>query len=185
MPVFFPKTLGPIPLDVIVREDHESELEITRNPIEFGADVTDHAYILPKRLTIEGVMASRGFQTHAQAAAGYNTILGLQAAREPFAMLSGLRLYTNMLIERVDVQRSEQNSRILHFRASLLEVIIVDTETTSGGLKKDSLQKGPAQDRGAPTVSRGNISMVQDNRDILAERLANEPINTGSPISGR
>ena len=43
MVVAISRSLGPVPIDVMLQERHLSRLSITRNPIEFGADVTDHA----------------------------------------------------------------------------------------------------------------------------------------------
>ena len=50
MVVAISRSLGPVPIDVMLQERHLSRLSITRNPIEFGADVTDHAYVQPKDL---------------------------------------------------------------------------------------------------------------------------------------
>jgi len=166
--VAIPRSLGPVPLSVVVRERHESALEVTRNPVEFGADVADHAYLLPKRLELEAVTAD-GSLNEAAIAASYEALLGLQAQREPFDVVTGLHLYRNMLIERIEVDRDKRFARLLYFRAELIEVIIVDTETTSGpgeggrgtkqsGLSKGRLEKGATVDRGSPTVQRGNTA---------------------------
>ena len=45
--------LGGIVADAWLSEEHSRELEITENPIEFGAPITDHAFVKPQELTIE------------------------------------------------------------------------------------------------------------------------------------
>ena len=56
MVVAISRSLGPVPIDVMLQERHLSRLSITRNPIEFGADVTDHAYVEPKELRLWGII---------------------------------------------------------------------------------------------------------------------------------
>jgi hypothetical protein len=41
------------PADVWISEEHRRELEITENPIEYGAPTTDHAFLLPQELIVE------------------------------------------------------------------------------------------------------------------------------------
>jgi|GEM_PF-446600 len=50
------RSIGEIVLDVTVEEGHESNLRITENPIESGAAIADHAVVLPKTVTIRGVV---------------------------------------------------------------------------------------------------------------------------------
>lgn len=162
--------LGPVRLDVVVRERHESDLFITRNPVEFGADVSDHAIIEPKRLILDAVAGSRP-GTPATVAAAWQAIKGLHETRQPFTIVTALDVYRNMLIERLTVDRDARYGRVLYFRAELREVIIVDTETAPGtggpgsegrttqsGLQRGRLAEGTPQDRGSPTTQRGNTA---------------------------
>lgn len=48
--------IGKITLDVVTTEEHTSELSITDNPIESGAEIADHAVAKPKQVTIVGVV---------------------------------------------------------------------------------------------------------------------------------
>lgn len=178
MAVALSRALGPIPLDVVVREVHESRLAIPTQPIEAGADVTDHAYLEPKRLRIEAVIGGmedggivHGFASTRPAAA-YEAILALQATRQPFDMVTGLTLYRSMLIEGLEVDRDSRTSRVLWFVADLTEAIIVDTATLpasadggvagrgmrQSGVGADRLAAGVTTDRASPTVQRGNTA---------------------------
>jgi hypothetical protein len=44
----------PFMFDGVIHESHSSELVTTENPLETGVPVTDHAYMMPDRLEIEG-----------------------------------------------------------------------------------------------------------------------------------
>lgn len=186
MTVFLSRFVGPVPLDVVVREIHESDLMITTNPVEFGANVADHAYLEPKRLRLDAVAGSRP-GIAANVAGAYQSLLRLQEAREPFDVVTGLALYRNMLVHRITVDRDAKFARVLFFSAELQEVIIVDTETTPGNgagrangqrgktdqskLSKNKLQEGAVRDRGSPTVQSGNAS-TREVRDTSTLRQA-------------
>lgn len=158
------KSLAGVQVDATLREIHESDLLIAEHPVEFGASVSDHAIVLPKRLILEGVAGSRGGP--AAVTAAWQTLKAAQESREPFSIVTALDVYRNMLIERITVDRDRAIGRVLYFRAELREVIIVDTETTQGtrsgtsqsGLSRDRLAPGTPRDRGAPVEQRGNVA---------------------------
>lgn len=141
--ILFSSAIGPVPVDVIIRENHESSLGITTNPIETGANVTDHAYIEPKRLALEFV--DKG------AALTYGALVRFQESRVPVTVVSGLFVYRNMLIANLTAERDEVTSRIVAGAAQLQEVILVSTSST-GGRAGDAA----TADRTAGTVARGD-----------------------------
>lgn len=44
--------LSTLVADVWVEERHRREMEVTQNPIEFGAPITDHAFVKPRSLSV-------------------------------------------------------------------------------------------------------------------------------------
>lgn len=177
------RRIGPVPIDVILEEVHRSELEITRNPIEFGADVTDHAYVQPKRLTLRGAHASRPGAAGiifgldgSRAAAAYGQLLMLQALREPFAVVTGLKVYSDMLIESIEATRDPERSSILDFRAELLQVIIV-----SSAMAPASSTAGKS-----PTTPGGPVpGGVADGRSGIGAGVNRGQISgTPAPVAG-
>src|SRR5690606_6989980 len=82
MMILFSGAIGPVPVSVILKEDHKSSLGITENPIETGAKVTDHSYVEPKRLSLDFADEN--------AAATYNALVRFQESRVPFVAVSGL-----------------------------------------------------------------------------------------------
>ena len=119
MMVFFNSRIGPVPLDVIISERHNSSIGITELPIETGAKITDHSYVEPKKLELS--FADCG------AALTYMALVRFQETRVPFSIISGLNIYTNMLIRDINAERDEQYSKILKGTALLQEVILVST----------------------------------------------------------
>lgn len=168
--VAIPRFIGPVPIDAFLQETHRSDLSITRNPIEFGADVTDHAYVEPKQIIIWGGVGSApgrlgivGGQAATRVSAAYEAMVALQESREPFDIVTGLTFYEDMLIESIEVTRHKDNSNILEFYASLREVIIVESTYAEGqGVSKGKTPgKGAANanadQRAAANVNRGQV----------------------------
>ena len=47
---------GSFDFDIVTLESHESDLRVTENPVETGSNISDHAVLDPKEVTIYGVM---------------------------------------------------------------------------------------------------------------------------------
>ena len=50
------RKIGDFVFDVTTGEVHDSKLRITKNPVESGADIADHAILEPKVITVTGVV---------------------------------------------------------------------------------------------------------------------------------
>ncbi|SPX12793.1 bacteriophage protein [Escherichia coli] len=96
----------------VISEKHTDMLEITEHPVEVGAAVADHAYKKPSEVVMEVGFAGGGalldFASNLTATSllglspqqTYQELLDLQESRIPFDVVTGKRLYSNMLIRR-------------------------------------------------------------------------------------
>lgn len=96
--------------DAVIREEHVSTLRITEHPVQNGASITDHAYQVPSRLTLEiGMSDVMDTYIPGQYEGGYDgksvyayqTFKALQMERVPFTVVTRLDVYENMLIEQI------------------------------------------------------------------------------------
>jgi hypothetical protein len=181
--IAFSSAIGPIAIDCVLSERHSSELDITEIPIETGAKITDHAIIVPKRITVD--VADSG------AAATYAALVAFQESRVPFSLVTGLTIYNSMLIKRIDADRDVSSSRILRCRCDLQEVIIVSTSYAASPDGDNAGQRGKAggtkstraappaaersgdaatADRSTGTVQRGDagVTTAPANQSILS-----------------
>lgn len=171
--ILFPRSIGPIPVDAVISEVIESRLRITELPVEFGADITDHAYLEAKRITIEGIIGGALNRTssggRAVAVAGYQALKSLQASRVPFTLVSGLDVHRNILIESISAERDKDYSMVLKFTAELREIQIVSSAYSAsvsgapddGQAKKLTSKTLGSTDtiiKGSPDTIRGDIS---------------------------
>lgn len=187
--IAFSRAIGPVPIDCIVSEKHESDIEITEIPIETGARITDHAFVLPKKVTLDIATSN--------AAASYNALVGFQESRVPFTLVTDLSIYNSMLIRRISAERDATFSTILRCTADLQEIIIVGTATVadpegqktstgepggtnstkSAGASPERAGDAVTADRATGTVQRGDAATTtvpaQEDRSILSRTFAN------------
>jgi len=157
--ILVPRSIGPVAVDCVLFEGHRSDSNITENPIEDGSSVNDHAYIEPKKLTME--IANQ------KASDKYLELVELQDAREPFNVITGLAVYPNMLIQNIDAERDRKTSNILKATVYLREVVIVGGQ--AGGLAFNQFELPPTIgpsldpvvfDRTQPVSARGDALTI-------------------------
>ena len=117
--IAFSRKIGPVGIACVLSEKHTSEVEITSNPIETGAEVADHAFVKPKQVIME--------VADTNASSVFNDLVRFQSEREPFTLVTGLTVYSNMLIQAIDTTRDKVNAAVLQATVTLREVIIVST----------------------------------------------------------
>src|SRR5215213_4844530 len=148
--IILSRAIGPVPITVVLRENHQSSIGITKNPIETGAEVTDHAYVEAKELSLEFADEN--------ATATFNALVRFQESRVPFTVVSGLFVYNNMLIASLTAERDFQYSRVLKGNAQLQEAIMVSTAKTSGSnsTSAEKAKDATTKDKAGGTVARGD-----------------------------
>lgn len=131
------RSIGGLTMDVTVEEHHTDDLEITDHPVENGADVTDHAFLLPPSVTITaGVSDSGGSNSDTsggdkRSVEAYEKLLELQKKREPFDLITGKRVYKNMLIRSLSTTTDKETENALIFTAELRQVIMATIQVVS------------------------------------------------------
>lgn len=145
--------------DVTEREEHHDQLFITEHPIEAGANISDHAYKRPAEVQLRlGWSNSAYFNFDPWY---INTIyLGLlkfQADRAPFTLFTGKRVYQNMLLAGLIVETDDTSEWALRVEASLIQVFIVNTQTTTISSNPNN-QSNPQSS--LPTTNSGTQTAV-------------------------
>lgn len=127
MSVFLTRDIGGVAVDVVINENHTSEVNIPKHPVERGVKVSDHVWRDPYTVELECIIDGPGIMD------AYAALLEVQQQAEPFDFVSGLKVYENMLIEGLYPVRDKENSRVLKFNATLVEVMIVSPSGPAGG----------------------------------------------------
>jgi hypothetical protein len=123
------RAIGPFTGYVCMDEDSHDELEITQHPVQRGASITDHAYLKPSTVSIRFIYAPHIISSPLDQI--YQELLTLQSSREPFAIVTGKRVYQNMLFRSLSVSTDVTKENILYVMGDFQQIIIVDVEQTN------------------------------------------------------
>lgn len=168
------KSIGGVQLDAVLSETHNTSVRTTDNPVEIGADITDHAIVEPVQLRIvaqvsdnplggaaftqivdlvTGLFGSSTANNITRSNAAYNALVQLQNAREPIDVQTKLKLYKNMLITNINVTQDKDTSRIVLLNIDLKEVIITSSVVLQ--LTPEQLAAGSPKEQAQSAVKRG------------------------------
>lgn len=136
----------PIIANAIVEETHTDDLEITDQPIDQGASITDHAYKRPAEVVLKlGFSNSVGYdggystpegETSQATLSGssvwqvrdiYQKLLSLQSQRILLDVFTGKRDYINMLIKSLVTTTDAKTENVLSITITLRQAVIAQT----------------------------------------------------------
>lgn len=177
-----PKLQGLI-ADVWVSERHNSELEITSNPVEFGASVTDHFFNKPKSLSVTFAVTNTPLRNNAsfgskdRVSDARDKLTKLQSSGELLEVdtISGGR-YENCLIKSIAWSTDSTNPNSVNFDIELTELVIVRTKiTTYEPLPADE----KTADKASTDKKRGEVN-AQSRDDANAKRSMTADANASA-----
>lgn len=176
--------IGTVTIDASVTENHTTTSTPTRNPVEEGIEVTDHVSLEPAKLSIQGVISDTplNFDIIGNIASGdlksltknltsgfsdtlggtsrsteqYQALLALQRSRQPFKVITGIKVYENMILTSLSVDRTATTGKSIHFSADMEEIRIVKSQNAG----PQNLGKS-VKDLGAKTKNLGGKVTTQ------------------------
>lgn len=176
------RKIGLIVPSVVISEKHSDVLEITEHPVEKGAPVADHAFKRPAELVMEVGFAgggslldmvdtsSVGLSLGTSPKETYQQLRDLQESRVPFDVVTGKRIYKNMLIRVLDTTTDKTTENVLMANLTLREVLISSTRSIRVADKAD-MQQGvttsAVQNSGTKSVKSVNESILSKVSSIF------------------
>lgn len=169
------RRIGLIVPSVVISEKHNDTLEITEHPVEVGAAISDHAYRRPSEVVMQVGFSgggslldfldttSFGLSVGLSPKETYQELLELQNSRVPFDVVTGKRIYSNMLIRALEVTTDRTSENVLSAVLTLREVIITSTTTTQVAVKEDmklGANTSAVQNSGVKTPAAKNESLL-------------------------
>lgn len=170
------RSIGGIQLDAILSESHTNVIRKTTNPVELGADITDHAIIEPKIINIQaqvsdtpingaafgqivdlvtGLFGSSTSSNITRSNASYNAMVQLAEAREPIDVQTRLRLYSNMIITNISTTQDKDSSRVALMDITMEEILI--TNSTIVFIDSSQLRSGRTSQQASSSDNRGRV----------------------------
>ncbi len=151
------RQIGVLIPDVVTAETHTDTLTTASHPVERGAKIYDHAWQNPAQLDMtigcagggslldlwDTRLLASGLSLGQSPKEVYQKLRDAQQNRELLDVVTGKRLYRNMLITSITVSGSRDNENALIATLKLTEVLVSETQLSySAG--KDNMQQGVA-----------------------------------------
>lgn len=143
---------GIIP-DVVVIEEHENEVVVTRHPVDTGANVSDHAYQMPTVINcqfgwsdssrlLNSILDFSIFKGLTTTKDVYEKLLELQAKREPFSLSTGKKQYPAVIITKLKTTSTVDTESSLVVDITFEEIRFARTKEVT---LQEAQQKNPQQ----------------------------------------
>jgi len=173
------KSIGGIQLDAVLSESHTYAVRVTKNPVEFGRKIADHAIVEPKKLTIvghvtdtplglaafgdivdsiTGLFGTSTSDNLTRSNAAYNALLQLAEAKEVIQVHTRLKLYDNLMIVGIKTSQDKSSSRAITIHIELEEIIVVNSQVVSIDESQLGGEKTKAQ--ATTAVEKGRLSTI-------------------------
>lgn len=117
------RTFGEIEVDVVINEDTSDILVITKQPVQKGTPITDHAYKEPTQLGMKIRFNDNLFRSLSKM---YQSLLDLQFPPVPIDVVTPKRIYRNMLISSLRQTTDKLTESVLAIDIVFQQVILVD-----------------------------------------------------------
>jgi hypothetical protein len=121
------RQIGSISVNVVISESANDTLTITKQPVQQGASISDHAYMEPTVFSTSILQKDNVLESLSKV---YQSLLDLQSSRTPFDIVTPKRIYRNMLISSLGQTTDKHTENCLAISLSCQEVIIVSVTTT-------------------------------------------------------
>lgn len=123
-----------------IEEKGDDELVITEQPVQYGAEITDHAY--KKNASLSMRVQFNEADTGTSLDEIYRRMLELQNSRVPFEVVTGKRLYKNMLFQSLSQTTDRNTDNVLSISVQLKEIRTVTVEVVSVPPRDKQAQAG-------------------------------------------
>jgi hypothetical protein len=182
--LYVKNNIGGLFFDAFLKLTHTSSLTITQHPVETGAAISDHSYIMPTTLVCDiGVSdvgtsivpGQFGGQTTLAGLAGpigepqsrsvnaFQALLALQQSRVPVQVTTRLNLYNNMLIQSIVTSEDNTTAHAWKATVTMQEIFVAVVQTvkvSSQPQVTDSTVKGVVQPAALTPANAGAKSLI-------------------------
>lgn len=149
------RKIDTIKVNVVMNESTNDTLTITKQPVQQGASISDHAY---KEPTVFSMTAHFQDNLITSLSKIYQSLLDLQSSRVPFTVLTPKRIYKSMLMSSLSMTTDKTTENILSVSISMQEIIIVNFTTVQVPRKNQkSVGKTGATQKAGPKSFLVNI----------------------------
>ena len=174
------KQIQDLQIDIVSSEVIELPSETTDNPIESGAEVTDH--IINRPIMLRMICQIGGSTllnfTDDRKLEGYEALKKLRDDKLPVTVVSGLETFSNMLINNISIDRNLQNASVLQFQIEFKQAKIVSSQRVDVSNNVSATKEPQTKDRATSTQNKGK---VQGKNDTTTSTTTNGTVSSQQP----
>ena len=188
-------TIGNISLDATLSEDHSYLARATQFPLENGSFVSDHVVVEPIRLNIRGIVSDTPINLLSdfnRSIDNFNRLTRLFETKSIISVITGIRVYRNMVMTSLRVPRDVESGQSLTFEIDLQEMKFVNQNFSyftnqpfinyQNSIPRDEISTarrypdlsadpdGSLKDQGSSTVDMG-IQTLRDLSQLAADKI--------------
>lgn len=117
--------IGSIVLDATISENHNYTARPTTFPIESGQFVTDHIINDPETLEVTGMVSDTPLQIlyiSNRSVDAFNRLLQIYYNKEVITVVTGIKIYLDMVITELNIPRSIESGQSLTFNITFQKI---------------------------------------------------------------
>lgn len=166
--------------DAVFKVTHRRTVHKTSHPVLTGANITDHAYAEPVRVTLEIGMSDSmsSYQdgvwvgSSTKSISAWQILKTLQLNRQPLVLTTRLDTYSNMLITEVSTSDDNKTLHALKATITLEELLIASVQ---------SITDVSSRPQTTGTTPGGTIQAVPPNPSIEQQNFIPSPLYPNTP----
>lgn len=120
-------SVSSVVLDAVISEDHQYNSRVTSYPVENGLNISDHIINEPEILSITGVVSDTPLSFLApfnRSVNAFNALVEIHNRRERISVVTGIKVYDDMVITSLNVPRNVQSGQSLTFSIELQKMLL-------------------------------------------------------------
>ncbi len=125
---------GLIEIDCSIEEVHRYSAEVTRNPVELGAAVTDHVVQQPASLSLNGIISNTpptllgGIAGIGKGQTALELLRVVKELGSPLTVITSIREYKSMILTSIEAPRSAKTGDAVEVHLTFEEVRLVSSQ---------------------------------------------------------
>jgi hypothetical protein len=167
--------VGNIFLDATIDENHSFTSNVTSYPVESGSNISDHIFNNPEKVNITGIVSDTPlniFIPFNRSIDSFNVLLRMFYNKDIITLITGIKIYTNMVMTSLNVPRDVRTGESLTFTMEFKRVIISGDTTFTvtpnrpfdsfNGEEKELLRESVGYNRDVPWFENDPLLSFKD-----------------------
>ena len=173
--------IGTLEIDVVFEEQPDFDSDVTQYPIETGESISDHVILNPIKLTMRGFISQTPIRI-----LDTNTILGndlvqtafdklleIRDSKDVVDVVTGLKVYSDMIMNRLSFPRDRQTGQSLNFRAEFIQIKKTASILETGEIPVSDLSTDERIQDIAPSNVNTGMQGLREASSEMTERIIN------------